>query len=134
MSDKDKKDRRGHPRTPIKLEVEYQRINTFFQDYACNISKGGMFIRTRKPLPVGTRFELKLVIPDLAKPLEINGQVRWRDTQDDVALNPEKRYPGMGIRFVYETDGDRQQVEIIVEWLMKKHLGDRAYERLMGRE
>ena len=54
MSSGDKDDRRFGMRAPIELKVEYKRLNTFFADYTKNISRGGTFIATDKPLPVGT--------------------------------------------------------------------------------
>jgi type IV pilus assembly protein PilZ len=45
---------RVEPRAPIELKVEYKRINSFFADYTRNISKGGTFIKTTKPLAIGT--------------------------------------------------------------------------------
>ena len=52
MADDDR--RRREARAPIELKVEYKRLNTFFYDYTKNISKGGTFIKTEKPLDVGT--------------------------------------------------------------------------------
>ena len=52
----DPKDRRREARAPIELKVEYKRLNTFFYDYTKNISKGGTFIKTDKPLDIGTIF------------------------------------------------------------------------------
>jgi hypothetical protein len=49
-------DRRREQRAPIELKVEYKRLNTFFYDYTKNISKGGTFIKTDKPLDIGTVF------------------------------------------------------------------------------
>ena len=43
---------------PIELQLDYQRLNTFFADYLKNISRGGTFINTKKPLPVGTQKDL----------------------------------------------------------------------------
>ena len=48
---------------PSQLRVDYKRMNTFFADYTKNISKGGTFIRTSKPLDVGTEFVFVLSIP-----------------------------------------------------------------------
>ena len=42
-------------RAPIELKVDYKKLNSFFADYTKNISKGGTFIKTKKPLPIGTR-------------------------------------------------------------------------------
>ena len=56
-------ERRESGRAPIELKVEYKKLNTFFADYTRNISKGGTFIRTDHPLPVGTRFAFTLAVP-----------------------------------------------------------------------
>ncbi len=37
-----------------KLGVKYGDIKSFMSDYAMSISRGGMFISTKKPLKVGT--------------------------------------------------------------------------------
>jgi type IV pilus assembly protein PilZ len=123
-------DRRSHPRSLIELKVTYKRLNTFFHDYTRNISKGGTFIRTERPLDVDTEFLFKLLVPELVEPLTLKGKVKWVVTRDD-AEAPEG--PGMGIQFLYETDEDRLRVEATVERLMKKHLGERAYAKLMER-
>ena len=56
-------ERRREARAPIELKVEYKRLNTFFYDYTKNISKGGTFIKTEKPLDIGTVFLFKLQVP-----------------------------------------------------------------------
>ena len=136
MASQDSDDRRGDPRQPIELKVEYKRLNAFFADYTKNISRGGTFIQTRRPLPVGTEFLFLLYVPTLDRPLEIRGQVKWivepgRDTPatDGAPL-------GMGIRFVYATEEERRQVEHLVERLMVDSLGHQVYRKLMayGRE
>ena len=134
----DDDDKRDFPRTGIELKVTYKRLNTFFHDYTRNISKGGTFIRTPKPLDVGTEFLFKLVVPELAEPLTLTGRVQWVVTKEEAeanregtGANSEHTVPGMGIRFIYESDDDRLIVETMVERLMKKHLGERAYSKLM---
>lgn len=128
MSDSDQ-DRRIQPRAPIELKVEYKRLNSFFADYTRNISRGGTFIRTDKPLGIGTEFMFTLHVPQLAKPLELRGRVQWR-------LTPEACRPGqdagMGIGFVYESEADRQRIENSVERLMVDSLGDHIYHKLIG--
>lgn len=126
----DSGDRRGDRREPIELKVEYERLNAFFADYTKNISRGGTFIHTGKPLPVGTEFVFQLFVPTLDRPLEIRGRVKWvvepgRDGEGGQA-------PGMGIRFVYATDEERRQIERLVERLMVDSLGYLVYRKLMG--
>src|SRR3954454_2402795 len=97
-------DRRRETRAPIELKVEYRRLNTFFYDYTKNISKGGTFIKTKKPLPVGTLFLFNLFVPPLTEPLVLRGEVRWIRREGEVTDEGEgpEGEPGMGIRFVHD--------------------------------
>src|SRR2546428_12152727 len=101
MSDDDGDDRRGEPRLPIELKVEYKRLNTFFADYTKNISKGGTFIRTDKPLDIGTEFEFVLTVPQLDEPMRLRGRGLWTTPIEQAT---EDSPPGMGIRFQYTDD------------------------------
>lgn len=136
MADSDEGDRRGDDRAPIELKVEYKKLNTFFADYTKNICKGGTFIRTRKPLEVGTEFLFKLAIPRLREPLSIRGQVRWvkREGGPSPAGVPEDHEPGMGIRFIYDTAEQRAVIEGTVERMMIDSLGQLLYSKLMAME
>ncbi len=94
MNDYDGQDRREHRRYPVTLKICYSALDTFFYDYAINISQGGVFIRTDKPLPVGSPVHLKFSIPGTEREIESEGQV-MRVIKS--GHNPEP--PGMGIRF-----------------------------------
>lgn len=124
---------RDHARHPIELKVEYKRLNAFFADYTRNISKGGTFIRTDKPLAVGTEFVFELHVPKVDEPLRITGQVQWVLTPEDVAADPARGPdgPGMGIRFVYREDAQKTEIERQIEKIMVDSLGQRLYSRLM---
>ncbi|HKQ69719.1 MAG TPA: TIGR02266 family protein [Polyangiaceae bacterium] len=124
-------DRRNNDRHTIELKVEYKRLNTFFADYTKNISKGGTFIRTDKPLEIGTEFVFALRIPRLPEPLRLRGRVMWTTpTEKATADSP----PGMGIRFQYANDGERLATEGVVEQLMKTELGEHLSTKLLGRK
>ena len=124
------RDRRDDPRLPIELRVEYKKLNTFFADYTRNISKGGTFIRTRKPLDEGTEFVFKLIVPKLEHPIAIRGAVKWVVREADATASGD---PGMGIRFLYGSEAERRSVEAIVERLMIDSLGQLIYSKLMDR-
>jgi type IV pilus assembly protein PilZ len=126
----DPDDRRSDVRAPIELKVEYKRLNAFFADYTKNISRGGTFIKTGRPLPIGTEFLFKLYVPHLGGPLEIHGEVQWIVSDADVAEGKHEE-AGMGIRFVYREGASRDEVEKTVEKLMVDSLGQRLYTRLM---
>ena len=117
-------------RAPIELKVEYKRLNTFFADYTKNISRGGTFIATQKPLPVGTEFVFALGIPQLEEPLRLRGKVMWTTLADAASpANPA----GMGIEFQYQDDFERREKEATVERLLIKELGEHLATKLLGR-
>lgn len=106
-------------RAPITLRVEYKRINTFFADYTKNISRGGTFIRTPRPLDVGTEFMFVLSLPESVQ-LELKGIVKWAVLESEAT---DDKPAGMGIQFVFTTDAERQAVESVVEGMMNEALG-----------
>jgi len=124
-------ERRSDPRQPIELKVEYKRLNSFFADYTKNISRGGTFIKTHRPLPVGTEFLFKLYVPNLDTPLSIHGEVQWVVSDADIAAGVTQAEAGMGIRFVYREGDDQETIARIVEKLMVDSLGQRLYLKLM---
>jgi type IV pilus assembly protein PilZ len=128
-------ERRRYPRASIELQVEYDRLNGFFADYARNICQGGTFVETDEPLDVGTEAVFVLSAPGLEQPLAIRGRVVWISGGDDPPP-PEARgatAPGMGVRFLYESDQERRALEESVGRLMKDSLGELLYVKLMGR-
>src|SRR5258708_39837563 len=118
-------DRRESLRVPIELKVEYKKLNTFFADYTKNICKGGTFIRTKKPLDIGTIFVFRLAVPKLREPIAIRGEVKWikREGEPSPPGVADDQEEGMGIRFIYDTPEQRAQVEGIVERMMIDSLG-----------
>ena len=117
-------------RQPIELKVEYKRLNTFFADYTKNISRGGTFIKTSRPLPVGTEFLFKLFVPGRSEPLTIHGEVQRIVSNTDVDGDgtPDE---GMAIRFVYREGDPQAEIARVVEALMTESLGPRLYAKLM---
>ena len=123
-------DRRRAPRGPIRLRVDYERMNAFFADYTKNISKGGTFIKTARPLPIGTRFLFALSVPALSEPVQITGEVQWIAGADSPGPDNE---PGMGIRFVFTADEERIRFERLVHGLMEHSLGPEVTRGLLAR-
>jgi len=124
-------ERRRADRSAIELNVEYKRINTFFSDYTRNISKGGTFIRTAKPLDVGTEFVFALRIPNLAEPLRLRGVVKWVVKQEQAT---SQKPAGMGIQFQYADQAERRGTERVVEKLMAEELGETLSARLLRKK
>lgn len=119
MSEAEEDQRRGEDRAPITLRVEYKRINTFFADYTKNISRGGTFIRTTRPLGIGTEFVFVLALPESVQ-LDLKGVVKWVIGEAEATT---EKPAGMGIQFVFEDESQRRAVEQLVLTMMNDALG-----------
>jgi uncharacterized protein (TIGR02266 family) len=99
-----------------ELPVAYRSVGSFLSDWATNISQGGLFINTRKPLPVGTDVKILIQLPGAAFPCELHGRVA-RVTEFDNAAN---MVPGMGIEFTNVDDGRKHEIDEFVTRLRKE--------------
>lgn len=123
-------DNRKFLRAPVKLRVDYERMNSFFADYTKNISKGGTFIKTARPLPIGTRFLFSLTVPALSEPVTLDGEVTWMLPVEAAEAHGEE--PGMGIRFIFKSEAARREFEELVERMMEESLGSEVARQLLG--
>ncbi|MBN2716234.1 MAG: TIGR02266 family protein [Deltaproteobacteria bacterium] len=124
-------DRRNSPRAPIELKVEYRRLNTFFADYTRNISRGGTFIKTETPLDIDTEFVFKLKIPSLVDPITLKGKVKWVVSPQNASSESPA---GMGIKFIYASQEEKELIESKVERLMIDSLGQHLYHKLLKKK
>lgn len=124
------RERRESGRAQLQLPIEYDRLNELLSDYTHNISRGGTFIRTSRPLEVGTVLSFAIQAPELPEPILLNGVVRW---VVEAARATENRPPGMGIAFVYDSPAEKEALEARLDRLMVQSLGPVAYEKLMGK-
>ena len=86
------------PRTPINLRIKFrsETLDQFIDRYAIDVSRGGIFIRTREPLAVGTQLKLDFQYQNGTPLMAGEGTVVWiRDPDPNRANVP----PGMGVRF-----------------------------------
>jgi molecular chaperone DnaK len=77
------------------MEVRYKSVDMFFYDYAINISHGGIFIKTRKPLAQGAEVIVEFDVPGLSEPFKANGRVMRVIFPGEDENEPS----GMGIEF-----------------------------------
>jgi type IV pilus assembly protein PilZ len=112
------------------LPIEYDRLNALLSDYTHNISRGGTFIRTDRPLPLGTVLSFTIRAPELGEPLVLRGAVRW--VVEAERAGPQ-RPAGMGIAFVYDSPPQKEAIERRLDRLMVQSLGPLAFEQLMGK-
>jgi type IV pilus assembly protein PilZ len=123
-------ERRFSARAAVELPIEYERLNALLSDYTHNISRGGTFIRTDQPLPVGTVLSFTIVAPKLENPLVLRGSVQWIVHPEESAAD---RPAGMGIAFVFGSPDEKARFEARLDRLMVETLGRAAFEKLMGK-
>ncbi len=75
----------------VTINKEFESYDAFINEYVTNISRTGVFVRSKTPLPIGTRVNLRFtVIMDDIETIEGVGEV-VRVVHDDPA--------GMGVVF-----------------------------------
>ena len=109
-------DRRVHARVTVDLEVDYKSADNFLFAYITDISAMGIFVQTRGPEPIGTRLNLRFMVPGQAQPFELEGEVIWVNPYRPGA--PDNLHPGMGIRFVDLAPEDRRRLAEYVKTLV----------------
>jgi type IV pilus assembly protein PilZ len=109
------------PQTPIELKVDYKRINTFISDYCKNISRNYTFIKTRNPLPEGTRFLFKISVPGLPEVLTLKGFVKKVQVETEPGKSDSA---GMEIFFEYDSEAERARLYAKIEKLIDDSFGE----------
>jgi uncharacterized protein (TIGR02266 family) len=101
---------RQDDRYPVRLRVDCTSRDAFTAGYATNLSRGGLFIASEKPLPPDSALELTLVLPSSAR-IRALGRVVWdRDPRKSTC----PLTPGMGVKFLSLSRADWGQ---LVEFL-----------------
>ena len=108
-----KENKRRAARLHHAIPVAYKSVGSFLSDWATNISHGGLFINTRKPLAVGTSVRILIQLPGTSFPCELRGRVT-RVAEFD---NHANMVPGMGIEFTDIGEARRQEIDSFVERL-----------------
>lgn len=98
----DNGDQREHPR--VTVNKEFESIDSFVSEYVTNISQGGVFIRSKNPLPVGTEVNLKFsILTDDFEMIEGIGRVVRVEAT------------GMGVVFDELTPASQELVDTLTE-------------------
>lgn len=94
-------DKRNYPRASLATQVQCQECMTLA--FSRDVSPGGMFIDTKKPLPVGSRLNLRFNLEDGGPVVVAVAEVTY-----------EVAKLGMGIQFLELAPADRKRVEVYV--------------------
>jgi len=99
----------------LKLRLAYRSMDAFIERYATNVSRGGIFVRTRDPRPPGTELALDITLESGDPLIRGRGVVRW--TTPPSAPGEPPREPGMGIKFLELARESRALVDLVVATL-----------------
>ena len=93
-------DDRGRRADRLTINKEFESFDAFIHEYVTNISKTGVFIKSKSPLPVGTKVNLRftLIMEDI-ETIEGTGEV----------VRVESEPAGMGILF-HELAAESQEL------------------------
>jgi len=101
------------PRFRRKFAVIYTCSKGLRKRQLSDISRGGVFVTSNNPLHPGERIDLKILLSDGEKELEVAGQVAWsssRKRQTPMGELP----PGMGIKFLDLSPADAERIHRVV--------------------
>ncbi len=89
----------------VTINHEFASVDEFLAEYVSNISRSGVFIRAKKPLPVGTKVNLRftIIMAELETVEGIGEVVRVQD---------EPR--GMGVVFVTLTPRSQEVIDRLI--------------------
>jgi Tfp pilus assembly protein PilZ len=75
-----------------------------------DMTEKGFFLRTSKPLPLGTRLQIEINIPQDTEPARADAKVAWIAKPSQVGY-----YPGMGVSIIKFRQGDAKRIGVFLK-------------------
>lgn len=104
-------DERREKRVQASLRVRYKSatVTEFIEKHSHDISPGGVFIRSQKPLSKGSLLKIDFRLEDDSAVIQGVGRVVW--TRDE---STEGKPAGMGIKFIRLDENSRENIQKII--------------------
>ena len=96
----------------VRIQLRYPDEGIFIQRFAPNVTRGGIFLASRNPYPVGTAIAFEVALMQGPPLLHGTGRVTWvRD------FNPQEpqRAHGMGVQFLQVAPNCRPMLERLLD-------------------
>jgi uncharacterized protein (TIGR02266 family) len=93
------------------VRLRYADLDTFVERFAPNVTRGGIFLATRTPLPVGTVFAFEVQLSGGQVALSGEGKVIWIKAFDPAS---PARPHGMGVQFTRVDPASRETLNRIL--------------------
>lgn len=112
-------DRRIHPRINVSIEIFFDLGMESFTEFTINLSPGGLYVKTNRPLDIGSIITAKFALPGFDHSFNIQGKVVWKKTYEN-----EEGPPGMGIEFIDQT---RENEAVLLQYVARSQLTQKGY-------
>lgn len=110
-------ERRKHKRHDTTFEVQLENVDLGkTKAFSHNISAGGLFVRTKTPLPKGSKITVLLSVPDSEEKIQVKGIVKWETKKLWSKAEGGGEGTGMGIQFI---DPDEKAMKAIRDLIYK---------------
>ncbi len=77
------KERRRYPRFNLKLRVRYEFKDEVNVNPSVNVSRGGIMIKSKSPIPVNAHIALRIELPTLHEGIIVMSRVVWAEKSDN---------------------------------------------------
>lgn len=98
----------------IRAEFRVDDGKSVHKAYVTNLSRGGTFLATREPIPLGTRLAIRLSLPWQLGQIDVQAQAKWYRFGNASSRNSQS--PGVGLEF---TNLDQKSSRKIEDYLEK---------------
>ncbi len=103
--------------SPFRVRLRYAAFDTFIEKFGPNVTRGGVFLASKTPFPVGTTFAFEIQLAGGEVALAGDGKVTWIKPFDPAT--PQKAH-GMGVQFLRLDAASR---ELLGQILSRKTAG-----------
>lgn len=118
----DTTNRRGTKRVVLGIPIAYRVGKTTHAALTLNLSKGGLAIRTTRPLPEGEACRARFKLPGWSREFTTSAHVRWSRTE-----------AGMGLQFDAVEPQDQKDIDAFVNAHAPARRGSRRATRKTAR-
>jgi uncharacterized protein (TIGR02266 family) len=98
--------KRKNRRYPAMIQIEYATNSVFMTDVTDDVSREGASILTDEIPEIGAVLKLRLKVPNERQPIELKGEVRWRQTEGRKSF---------GVQFLFESPQSQERIAGLVE-------------------
>jgi uncharacterized protein (TIGR02266 family) len=91
---------------PVRVRLRYPDLDVFVERFSPNVTRGGLFLASKSPRPVGDAFMFEVQLATGAVALAGEGKVIW--IKEYNPAEPNKAH-GMGVQFI-RLDADSREV------------------------